>query len=322
MSTRTATAPPLLPSPAAGSSLTEGPAAWRTWTCLSIIYVVWGSTYLAIRVMVETVPPLLGAGLRFLLAGTLMLGFLAARSGFERIRPTRGQLLGSLVMGLLLPGANAVVTIAEVDVPSGLAALLIAAIPLVVIVLRLLLGETVARRSLVGVAIGFVGVAILLLPGERPDGASLIGMLALIGAAIMWGSGSVASPRLEQPRDQFAATGWSMLLGGFVITLCGLAIGELPKFHPENFSSDSIIAFVYLVVIGSLVAFSAYTWLLRNVPVSKVSTYAYVNPVIAIALGALVLDETITTTVLVGAAIIVGSVMTVVRTESAARSGG
>ena len=266
--------------------------------------------------MVETVPPLLGAGLRFVLAGALMVGFLALRRGWAHVRPTRRQLVGALLMGLLLPGANAVVTIAEVSVPSGLAALLVAAIPLVVIVLRMLLGEAVARRSLAGVAIGFVGVAILLLPGERPDGASLIGMLAIIGAAIMWGSGSVASPRLEQPRDQFVATGWNMLLGGIVISLAGVAIGEVGEFTPSTFSGDSVLAFVYLVVIGSLVAFSAYTWLLRNVPVSKVSTYAYVNPVIAIGLGAIILDETITTTVLIGAAIIVGSVMTVVRTES------
>ena len=317
MSGTSATAP-LLPSrPAAGVSLAEAPAAWRVWTFLSVIYVVWGSTYLAIRVMVETVPPLLGAGFRFLLAGFLMLAFLAVRNGWSFVRPTRRELVGSLVMGLLLPGANAVVTIAEVDVPSGLAALLVAAIPLVVIVLRrFVVGEAVARRSIVGVAVGFVGVAILLLPGERPEGASLIGMLAIIGAAVMWGSGSVASPRLEQPRDQFAATGWNMLLGGFVISLFGVAIGEVPDFHPEQFSTNSVLAFAYLVVIGSLVAFSAYTWLLRNVPVSKVSTYAYVNPVIAIILGAVILGEEITSTVVIGAAIIVASVWTVVRTES------
>jgi drug/metabolite transporter (DMT)-like permease len=305
------------PSPPAAARV--GGEDWRVWGCLSIVYVVWGSTYLAIRVMVETIPPLLGAGVRFALAGLLVLAFLVARRGWRAIRPTRRQLGGALVVGTLLTGANAVVTLAEVDVPSGLAALLVGSIPLWVILLRRGSGERVARASVAGVAIGFAGVAILLAPGERPDGATLVGMLAIVGAAVMWATGSFASPRTELPKDPFASTGWQMLLGGAICTLSGVFRGEIGDVDPASFSGDSIIAFAYLILIGSIVAFSAYIWLLQNAPVSKVATYAYVNPVIAIFLGWLILDETITAVTLAGAAIIVASVALVVRAESRLR---
>ena len=293
---------------------------WRVWGCLSIIYVVWGSTYLAIRVMVETIPPLLGAGVRFALAGALVLAFLLVQRGWAAIRPTRAQIAGALFVGTLLTGANAVVTLAEVDVPSGLAALLVGSIPLWVILLRRASGERVARASVAGVGIGFIGVAILLAPGERPDGATLIGMLAIVGAAVMWASGSFATPRVGLPGNPFTSTGWQLLLGGIVCSLAGVARGEVSDLHPSSFSGDSVLAFAYLVLVGSIVAFCAYTWLLQNAPVSKVSTYAYVNPVIAIFLGWLILDETITAVTLAGAAIIVASVAVVVRAESRLRS--
>ena len=306
---------------AAAAGADPAPAAARpgpllTWTNLWIVYIVWGSTYLAIRVMVETIPPLLGAGVRFVVAGAGVLAFLAARRGWAAIRPTRAELAGCLLVGTLLMGANAVVTIAEVGVPSAMAALLIASMPLFVIVLRRATGDPITRASMAGVVVGFAGVAILLLPGERPDGASLLGMLAIVGAAVMWASGSFLSPRRRLPRDPFVSTGWQMLLGGVVCALAGVANGEIPDVHPAAFSADSVIAFAYLVTFGSLVAFSAYVWLLQNVRVSKVATYAYVNPVIAIALGWLILGETITATTLTGAAIIVASVATVVRAES------
>lgn len=298
------------------------PDGWRIWACLWIIYLVWGSTYLAIRIMVETVPPLLGAGARFMLAGAGVLAFMLARVGWQALRPSRAQLIGALVIGTLLTGANAVVTLAEVDVPSGLAALLVASIPLIVIVLRIGTGESVARASAGAVAIGFLGVAVLLAPGGRPDGATLIGMLAIIGAAAMWATGSFASPRTDLPKDPFVSTGWQMLLGGLLCTAAGLGRGELGGLHPSTFSTDSILAFAYLVAIGSIVAFSAYIWLLQNAPVSKVATYAYVNPVIAIFLGWLVLGEAIAGVTLLGAAVIVVSVAVVVRVESRRRLAG
>ena len=312
-----------LPRTSAAGVPSSAPAAardWRLWACLWTIYIVWGSTYLAIRVMVETMPPLLGAGVRFVVAGAAVLAFLLVRRGWSAMRPTRRQLLGALGVGTLLTGANAVVTLAEVDVPSGLAALLVASIPLWVILMRRAARERVARASMVGVGIGFVGVAILLLPGERPDGATLVGMLGIVGAAMMWATGSFASPRTDLPRDPFVSTGWQLLLGGAICSLAGVARGELSGLRVSEFSTDSVLAFVYLIAIGSIVAFSAYIWLLQNAPVSKVATYAYVNPVIAIFLGWLILDETITAVTAIGAAVIVASVAAVVRAESRVRS--
>jgi len=294
---------------------------WQVWTALWIVYIVWGSTYLAIRIMVETMPPLLSAGVRFFAAGALMIAVLAVRRGLRSVRPTRAQVLGSLAIGILLPGANAVVTVAEVEVPSGLAALLVASIPLWVIILRLTAREDVSRRSVAAVLIGFAGVALLIRPGEQSGEATIVGLLACVGAAVMWATGSFASLRLALPRDPLVSTGWQMLLGGAVILLAGLAAGELPDVHLEAFSARSLLALAYLIAIGSCLAFTAYAWLLQNAPLSKVSTYAYVNPVVAIVLGWLVLDEIVTGVTLAGAAIIVLSVALVVRTESARKPG-
>ena len=298
--------PPSSGAPAAA------PRALLTWTALGIVYIVWGATYLAIRVMVETVPPLLGAGVRFLAAGALMLAVLALAG--RAWRPTRRQLGGAALVGLLLPGANAVVSVAEVDVPSNLAALLIAAVPLILIVLRRATGDRPARASYLGVIVGFAGVAMLLLAGQRPDGATLIGMLLVVLAAAMWASGSFAGSRIELPRDILVSTAWQMLLGGAAITVAGLVAGE----RVGHVSGDSMWGFAFLVLIGSMVAYTAYAWLLRNVRVSKVATYAYVNPAVAIVLGWLVLGETITALTLVGAAVIIASVALVVRAEAVA----
>jgi len=290
--------------------------AWKVWTGLWIVYLVWGSTYLAIRVMVETVPPLLGAGVRFSVAGAVMLGVLAVR---RSVRPTRAQLLSALAVGILLPGANAVVTVAEQEVPSALAALLIASVPLWVLLMRRTAGEPVSRAGIAAVLVGFAGVALLLRPGEQSDGASLLALGAVVFAAVMWASGSFASPRLKLPGDPLVSTGWQMLLGGVVIVAAGLAAGEAPDVDPEAFSLRSVAALVYLIVFGSWLAFTAYAWLLQNAPISRVATYAYVNPVVAIVLGFLILDEVITPVTLLGAAIIVVSVALVIRIDNARR---
>ncbi len=290
--------------------------AWKVWTGLWIVYIIWGSTYLAIRVMVETVPPLLGAGVRFTIAGAVMLAVLAVR---RSVRPTRAQLLSALAIGILLPGANAVVTVAEQEVPSALAALLIASVPLWVLLMRRTAGEPVSRAGIAAVLVGFAGVALLMRPGEQSEGASLLALGAVVFGAVMWASGSFASPRLRLPGDPLVSTGWQMLLGGLVITATGLAAGEAPKVDIEAFSLRSISALLYLIVFGSWIAFTAYAWLLQNAPISRVATYAYVNPVVAIVLGFLVLDEIITPITLIGAAIIVVSVALVIRIENARR---
>ncbi len=266
--------------------------------------------------VVETVPPFLSAGGRFMLAGAAMLAFLSWRRGASVLRPTRRQLLSCLAVGILLMGANAVVSFAEVDVPSSMAALLIGSVPLWVILYRRLLGDRVAAVSVAAVLIGFVGMAILLLPGKQTGGAPLLALLTCVAAAAMWAGGSVASTRLTLPRDPFVSGGWQMLLGGGVCVLTGALVGEFSDFHPSEFSSRSLIAFAYLVVFGSWLAFTAYAWLLQNAPVSRVATYAYVNPVVAIALGWAILDEAVTATTFAGAAVIVASVAAVVRIES------
>ena len=319
MTQSTVSPPPGTPAgaaPTAPAGARPQPAGWQVWTALWIVYVVWGSTYLAIRIMVETMPPLLGAGARFTVAGAVMVAVLALRRGAAALRPTRPQLLSALAVGLLLPGANAVVTVAEQEVPSSIAALLIGSVPLWVILLRASAGEGVSRRSVGAVLVGFAGVALLVRPGDQSGDASVLGLLACVGAAVMWASGSFASPRLSLPGDPLVSTGWQMLLGGSVITLVGLAAGEAGEVEPAAFSTRSLLALAYLVVFGSWVAFTAYAWLLQNAPLSKVATYAYVNPVVAIVLGWLVLDELVTGTTLLGAAIIVTSVALVVRTES------
>jgi drug/metabolite transporter (DMT)-like permease len=303
------------PTTQAGAASPAAPA-WQVWAALWIVYLVWGSTYLAIRVMVETVPPLLGAGVRFAVAGGVMVAVLSFR---RAVKPTRAQLLSALLVGLLLPGANAVVTVAEQEVPSSVAALLIASVPLWVLLMRRGTGERVSRAGIVAVLVGFAGVALLLRPGEQSGDATVLGLAACVIAAAMWASGSFASPRLRLPADPLVSTGWQMLLGGLAIVAVGLALGEAPEVDPAAFSTRSILALGYLVVFGSWIAFTAYAWLLQNAPISKVSTYAYVNPVVAIVLGFLILDEVVTPVTLVGAAIIVVSVALVVRIENARR---
>jgi drug/metabolite transporter (DMT)-like permease len=288
------------------------------WLALGIVYVVWGSTYLAIRVVVDTMPPMLAGGVRFLLAGAIFWLFLRLRGGAERVRVGRRELTGAFIVGaLLIVGGNGFVSVAEQSEPSGLAALIMGAIPLWVALERGVVGDRPSRTTLAGVAIGFLGLAVLVLPGDRPGDAALWAVLLTLLASLCWGTGTFLSQRLETPKDPLVSTALQMLLGGALGCLAGLAIGEGADVHFAQFSSDSILAFVYLVFIGSLVAFTAYTWVLQNAPVSLVATYAFVNPVVAVALGALILDEQITTTVVIGMIAIVASVWAVVRQEQA-----
>ena len=294
------------------------PAAWQVWSALGIVYVVWGSTYLAIRIMVETVPPLLGAGLRFALAGAVMLLALAA-SG-RRIRVTRAELVGAGLVGVALCfGGNGLVTVAEKDVPSGLAALIVASIPLFIVVYRMLGGDRPARATLAGVLVGFAGVGILLLPGGRPEDVPLGPTLLIVLAAALWALGSFGAQRLTMPGAPLVSTGWQMLLGGAAMLVCAVPAGELSGLDVARFSGESVAAFAYLVVAGSLVAFTAYAWLLQRAPISQVATYAYVNPVVAVVLGALILDEEVGWAMLAGTALVLPAVAVIVRREAAAR---
>jgi drug/metabolite transporter (DMT)-like permease len=311
--------PPERPRPRAhGPPRSHAPPPLQAAGALATVYVVWGSTYLAIRVMVETVPPLLGAGVRFLLAGLLLAAWVRLRRGRRPV--SRRELLAAALVGtLLMFGGNGLVTVAEQHVPSGLAALIIASEPLWVIVLRAAFRERLSRGTLVGVVAGFAGVGLLLLPGQRPSGVGIGPALLVVVAAASWASGSFASARLSSSSDPLRFTALAMLFGGAAMSVVGLGVGEAADLHLGQVSAKSAGAFAYLVVVGSIVAFTAYTWLLRHVRISTVSTYAYVNPVIAVFLGWSILSEKVSWATIVGAAIIVSSVAFTMRHEGMAR---
>jgi drug/metabolite transporter (DMT)-like permease len=286
------------------------------WLALWTVYIVWGSTYLAIRVTVETLPPLLTAGIRFLIAGAIMYAVLAARRGLEAMRVSGQQLLSCALIGAaLLLGGNGLVVLAERDVASSLAALIIASVPLWVVLFRWATGDRVSLGTLGSVVVGFAGVAILVLPEGSGEG-NMFGFLLLIAAAVCWATGSFLSTRLRLPSDPLTSTTIQMLCGGAWLLFGGIAMGELGEIDVDGFSGASIAAFLYLIVFGSLFAFTAYVWLLQNAPISKVATYAYVNPVIALLLGWVILSEEITATMLIGAAVIVVSVAFIVKREA------
>jgi drug/metabolite transporter (DMT)-like permease len=218
------------------------------------------------------------------------------------------------VVGLLLPGANSLLFITEREVPIGLASLIIASIPLWVLLLRLGVGERPDLLSTLGLVVGFGGIVLLVRPGG--GSGSLAFLLLTVLAAVLWAFGSFLSPRIPVPRDAFVATGYEMLAGGVVLLAIGLVVYSPAELDPSTYSARSIFGLWYLIVFGSIVGYSAYAWLLANAPIAQVSTYAYVNPVIAIALGAIVLDEAITWRIIAGALLILASVAIVVRREA------
>ena len=285
------------------------------WAALGAVYVIWGSTYLAIAIAVQTLPPLFSAGLRFCVAGLVLIGVVALRRGL-RVEP--GQLKAAATVGLLLiVGGNGFVVLAERTVPSGLTALIIASVPLWIVILRRLAGDRIHPSTFIGVAVGFAGVAFLVVPRGSGGAVDVGGVLLLLVATVSWATGTFLAPRLRMPRNALLSTGSQQLAGGVVLLVLGAAMGELTHLEPAAWSANSLLAMAYLVVFGSLVAFTAYSWLLQHAPVSLVSTYAYVNPIVAVALGALILAEPVTPSIVVGAAIIVAAVAFIVTKEGA-----
>ncbi|MEU6061673.1 EamA family transporter [Streptomyces sp. NPDC047097] len=285
------------------------------WAALGIVYVVWGSTYLGIRVVVETMPPFLSAGVRFVAAGLLLALLLVCRYGPGVLRASRAQLASAALVGLLLLlGGNGLVVLAETTVPSGLAALLIAVVPAWVVLLRTAFGERPGRGAYLGVLLGLAGLAVLTLPGISGE-VRVWGVLTVMTATLMWSLGSFASSRLPMPGNPFAASAYEMVAGGVACALVGLARGEQRGLDLGAVSARSWTALGYLVVFGSLIAFTAYAWLLHHAPLSLTATYAYVNPVVAVALGALILGEAVSRPIALGGAIVVGGVCLIVSTE-------
>ena len=290
------------------------------WTALWLVYVLWGSTYLAIAYVVDTVPPLVGMGLRFGAAAALLAGYVAVRRGPAVLRVTARQLRSAAVVGLLLLlGGNGLVAVAEAaELPSGLAALLVAVIPLWVVLLRWLTDDRPSALTVGGVALGFVGLAVLLLPGARPDDVAGYAVATVLFGALLWSIGSFYATRTELPRDGLTTTALEMAAGSVGLLVVGTLRGE--RLDVAAVSAASWLALGYLVVFGSLVAFTAYAWLLTVAPVSQVSTYAYVNPVVAVALGAVLRGEQVTGLTVVGGAITVLAVAVVVREEGRRRA--
>ncbi|WP_260606772.1 EamA family transporter, partial [Streptomyces sp. WAC08241] len=285
------------------------------WAALGIVYVVWGSTYLGIRVVVETLPPFLSAGARFVVAGLLLAGIVAWRQGPAALGVTRRQLGSAVLVGLLLVlGGNGLVVLAETSVPSGLAALLVAVVPVWVVVLRTAAGERPGPGAIGGVLLGLAGLGVLTLPGLTGE-VGIGGVLLVVAGALSWSVGSFSSARLPMPASPFAASAYEMIAGGLAGAALGLFRGEHHGLDLAEVSPRSWTALAYLVVFGSLIAFTAYAWLLQAAPLSLVATYAYVNPVVAVALGALLLNEALTWPVVLGGAIVVAGVCLIVSTE-------
>lgn len=273
----------------------------------TLVYILWGSTYLGIRIAVESVPPAMMGAIRFLIAGGLMLIWCAATG--RNIRVNLDQFRRLLIIGiLLLTTGNVVLGWAEKLIPTGLAALIIAITPVWFLLLETFVfrGDHLSRRGIAGLAMGFLGIVVLLWP--KIANGSAIGKQQLFGAGLVlccsfsWATGSVLSKQWHMPVDPYVASAWEMTLAGAVNTCVALVLGNQ---HETAWETKSLIAILYLVVAGSWIGFTAYIWLLRHVPTSKVATYAYVNPIVAVFLGWLVLDEKIDAFILAGTAIIV-----------------
>jgi drug/metabolite transporter (DMT)-like permease len=288
----------------------------RLWLALLILYVVWGSTYLAIRVTVETIPPVLGAGFRFLAAGLILGAGIALVSGIGRFRVSRAEFLSSSGVSVLtLVAAFSLLFLAETRVPSGLAALLIASVPLWAVLLRLVARERVAPTTLVAVLVGFAGVAVVALPGGSV-GAPVGWMLIVLAAALCEALGSLLVQRARLPADALVSTTIQMLAAGVLTIPVGLAAGEASDLRFGEISGRSIAALAFLIGPGSVLAYSAFVWLLRNASLSTATTYAYVNPVVALLLGWAILDEVVGALTILGTLLIVASVAVVIRRET------
>ncbi|GDX25625.1 drug/metabolite exporter YedA [Actinomycetes bacterium] len=292
-----------------------------TWLSLWTVYLIWGSTYFAIAYVIESMPPLLAMGIRFLIAGLLLALIISFRQGVGELKIPRAELRSSLLMGFLLLGFGiGTVSIAQAYVPSGIVALIIAALPLWIAIFRTISGERLAKTSWLGLAIGFAGVALLLKPGsispvsEIENSKLFLFMLLVLLGNIGWALGTFLAPRFPLPKNTLVFTAYEMLAGGASLTLAGFIKGESISDFLDA-TSWSWLWFVYLIIFGSIAAYSAYLWLVANAPVSLTATYAYVNPIIAVALGAIFLDELITGAYAIGGLIILIGVILVVSVE-------
>ncbi|MCE9646323.1 MAG: EamA family transporter [Chloroflexi bacterium] len=284
----------------------------KIWLALIALYIVWGSTYLGIKVAIETIPPFFHAGVRFLISG-LILVIWQKTAGHSM--PTRRQWISTGIIGtLLLLGGNGLVAWAEQFIPSGIAALIIATVPMFLVI-----GEAIRPngvkpnwQGVVGLLIGFAGIFILVGPSEfSGSGMKLnpLGVTALLCACLFWATGSMYSKSADLPKSSLMNTGAQMLMGSLSLFIISLISGELHGWDVAAVSTRSIYGVIYLILVGSLIGFASYGWLLQNAPISLVSTYAYVNPVVAVLLGTLFGNEALEPRIWLATAVIIGSVV-------------
>jgi drug/metabolite transporter (DMT)-like permease len=297
------------------------PSRGKIWGALWVVYIVWGSTYLAIEYSIRSMPPLLAMGSRFLTAGLLMGFALTLKYGPGYLKIKRKQIPYLVILGALLLGLGlGMVTLAQFnDVPTGIVALLISALPFWIAIFKAIEGTKTSIWSWVGIAIGFVGVGILLLPelSKPNNGTHIFWMLMVILGNIGWAFGTYIAPRLDLPKSTLVVTSYQMLFAGIAMTSAGLLAGEdLADLFDATLSSW--LGWLFLVLVGSIATYTAYLWLIGKAPVGLIATYAYVNPVIAVSLGVLFLNEKLSITLLLGAIVVIIGVFLVVRVESRA----
>lgn len=289
---------------------------------LAIMYIAWGTTWVGIAYVVDSMPPLISMSMRFLAASTILLTFLAIRNGISEIKLTKLQYKNSAILGVfMLAVGMGTATSGTKVVPIGVGSLVVASMPIWIAMFRFLARDKPSKQTLIGLLIGFVGISLIMLPGKtqaRPgaDGQNvLIWMLVIMLGSISWAFTSYRSKNMDTPKNAFVLSAYEMLFAGIALLIVGLLIGEtLGDFFDGT--ASSFAGWVYLILIGSLLGFSTYIWLLDNAPISLVSTYTYVNPIVAVTLGALIFHEKLTFNVLVGGAIVLVAVATVIRNES------
>lgn len=299
----------------------SAPSRTRILAAYAAIYLIWGSTYLGIRITIETIPPFLMGGVRFMIAGAFLYLVMRARG---ELKPTRIHWRSAAIIGaFLILGGNGGVVWAEQFVPSGIAALLVAVLPFWIVLIDWL-GPARTRPTagvVAGLVLGIIGIVVLIGPAAMTPSASpmsgiLKGAIVLMLSSLSWALGTIYSRHASLPQSAFVATGMEMFCGGALLALLGIAAGEPMRFDLANVSARSMIGFVYLTTIGSLVGFTAYIWLLRHQPASRISTYAYVNPVVAVFLGWAIAGEPLTVRTMIAAAIIVGAVALITTARS------
>lgn len=306
--------PPARPANAGGASRA------KLVTAFAAVYIIWGSTYLAIRHAIETIPPFLMAGTRMLLAGIALYLWARWRGAAG---PTRREWRAATIAGaLLLLGGNGAVVWAQQRVPSGVTALLVASMPFWMVVLDALRpgGTRPHGRTIGGLVLGMGGIVLLIGPRLSGTGhIDLLGAAALMFGSASWAAGSLYSRDAPLPGARLLSTGMQMLTGGALLMLLALVVGEVGGFDSAGVSVDSAVAYAYLVVFGSLVGFTAFVWLLAHVPADRVATYAYVNPIVAVLLGWAVDREPITPRIAIAAIVIVTAVALIVTTTAPPR---